>query len=196
MTSKRDIVRKLHEHRKLGSDLIAAWSEASDETTALRSQETEKNEWLPNLIKMLRDLDSTLVTRYESHLTPFEHPSVGHHPFLIQWPDIDAGYRCTVERVFRLRDDVDKYAQKHNVDLSVNEPKVTQFLTKKEKEIAYSQRVKKIRKDTGDGPKGKFDEAWGKKHGLSREEIRELRRESPDRSKIDKRGGRPKLAKK
>lgn len=195
MGSKRDIVRKLHEHRKLGSDLIAEWSEASDESIARQIQNTEIYEWLPDLIIMLRDLDPALVTRYESHLTPFEYPSV-IIPFLAQWPDVEAGFRCTVERVYRLRHDVDKYAQKYDVDLSVDEPNIDRFHTKKEKESAYSKRATETREKTGKGPTSASDIAWGKLHGLSRDEVRELRRESPARNKNDKIGGRPKLAKK
>jgi hypothetical protein len=195
MASKQDNLRKLHAHRKRGTDLIASWAGARDEKAARDFHDTEKNKWLPKLLILVRNFDPTLVSRYESHLSPFEYPGVGSLSLNL-WPDVNAGFNCLVERVSRLRDDVDTYAREHGIDLSVDEPIVPSFITKEQTESAYSQYVIKTRKETGKGPTSKSNDAWAKNHGLSRKVGRELRSKSPDRDEKDKKGGRPKLAKK
>lgn len=193
MASKQAIVRQLNEHFKRGADLLAAWDGASDYATAHMFDEQERDHWRPTLKVLINRLDPALVVRYDM-VSPFEYPSQ-YHLVLIQWPDIEAGYRCLRERLHRLRADVLEFARAFHVDLSADDAPAVRFANARDTERAYDEHVETTRGETGRAPTTQVDFAWGKRHGLGRDRMCELRGKSPVRTEKDKRGGNPNFAK-
>ena len=85
-------------------------------------------------------------------------------------------------RIYRLQ-------QSERIDPPKKAPK--RFTLWADAERAYSERVISTREITGRAPTEAEDAAWGKDNSLNRKKVRELRKNSPERTRKDRRKGNP-----
>lgn len=197
MASKETLVRQLDEHLRASASLYAEWDAAgcgSDETTARACHAKERDSWMPRLKDLLGQIDPSLWVKY-ADCSPYKRERVVPSVFVKWGREMAGGFANLAERIDLLKADVADLARRHHIDLTTPAAPVKP-LSAKDAEKAYAEHVKATRREIGCVPTSEKDERWRKLHGLTRDRVRKLRNNCPERTEKDRRGGRRNLAKK